>query len=47
MAFCLPFALLLLLGIGLQPLASLAQDDETRPGQGESGPGRRGWSSSP
>lgn len=28
MAFCLPFALLLLLSIGLQPLVSLAQDDE-------------------
>lgn len=26
-AFCLPFALVLLLGIGLQPLASQAQDD--------------------
>jgi quercetin dioxygenase-like cupin family protein len=33
MAFCLPFALMLLLAIGLQPLASYAQDEEnpTRP----------------
>lgn len=33
MAFCLPLALLMLLAIGLQPLASFAQDDEnpTRP----------------
>ncbi len=33
MAFCLPFALMLMLGIGLQPLASHAQDgdDPTRP----------------